>query len=308
MYSTCLFCTKSLGANEVIETLPIGRRIAFDSAQGRLWVVCRHCAKWNLVPFDTRWESIEACERVFRDTRTRYSTDNIGIARVREGLDLVRVGPALRPEFAAWRYGDQFGRRRRKNALIVAGAIVALPALFTLGIVGGTGAAMALQLPNYYLQWRLHRHVTVRIPREGELVRRPNEEMVFRVGVLGPLFTSSRLHEFSGAELQRLLPVFLARTNVWNTRRRVIADAVAIVAEQPNARELLIDAAPSVRRVSWGGKGGIGSLNATWRLAAEIACSEENERAALEGELALLERQWKEADQLARISDSLALE
>ena len=41
-------------------------------------------------------------------------TDNIGIARLREGLELVRIGPALRPEFAAWRYGDQFGRRRMR--------------------------------------------------------------------------------------------------------------------------------------------------------------------------------------------------
>ena len=97
MYSTCLFCTKDLGTNEVIETLPIGRRLAFDAAQGRLWVVCRHCAKWNLVPFDSRLESIDACERLFRDTPTRYSTDNIGLARVKEGLELVRIGPAIRP-------------------------------------------------------------------------------------------------------------------------------------------------------------------------------------------------------------------
>jgi len=42
----------------------------------------------------------------------RASTDNIGIARHPEGLELVRIGKPLRPEFAAWRYGDQFGRRK----------------------------------------------------------------------------------------------------------------------------------------------------------------------------------------------------
>jgi len=36
MYSTCLFCTHSLGANEVLEEFPVGRRIAFDAAKGRL--------------------------------------------------------------------------------------------------------------------------------------------------------------------------------------------------------------------------------------------------------------------------------
>ena len=121
VYHTCLYCTKELGANDVLETLPIGRRVAFDAAQGRLWVVCRSCEKWNLVPFDTRLETIDACERLFADTRLRFSTDNIGLARVREGLELVRVGPALRPEFAAWRYGDRFGSRRRRNLLIAAG-------------------------------------------------------------------------------------------------------------------------------------------------------------------------------------------
>jgi hypothetical protein len=105
MYSTCLHCTKSLGTNDVLETLPIGRRVAFDAAQGRLWVVCRECARWNLVPFDTRLESIDACERLYRDTPTRYATDNIGLAHTKAGLELVRIGQPLRPEFASWRMG-----------------------------------------------------------------------------------------------------------------------------------------------------------------------------------------------------------
>lgn len=40
MYSTCMFCQRSLGANEIVETFPVGRRLAFDEARGRLWVVC----------------------------------------------------------------------------------------------------------------------------------------------------------------------------------------------------------------------------------------------------------------------------
>jgi hypothetical protein len=44
-----------------------------------------------------------------------------------------------------------------------------------------------------------------------------------------------------------------------------------------------------------------------WRLAAEIALNEDNERLALAGELRVLEWQWKEADRLAKISDSLAI-
>ena len=32
MYKTCMFCQKPLGANEVMETFPVGRRLAFDEA------------------------------------------------------------------------------------------------------------------------------------------------------------------------------------------------------------------------------------------------------------------------------------
>ena len=75
MYSTCLFCTRALGSNEVIEHFPIGRRLAYDEAKGRLWVVCRHCEKWNLTPLEERWEAIEECERYYRETRLRMSSD-----------------------------------------------------------------------------------------------------------------------------------------------------------------------------------------------------------------------------------------
>lgn len=43
MYATCIHCKRSLESNEVVETFPVGRRLAFDSAKGRLWVVCRRC-------------------------------------------------------------------------------------------------------------------------------------------------------------------------------------------------------------------------------------------------------------------------
>ena len=122
MFKTCMFCNRSLGANEVVEHFPVGRRLAFDSERGRLWVVCRKCERWNLSPLDERWEAVETCERLFSETRVRVSTENVGLARHPEGLELVRIGQPMRPEFAAWRYGDQFGRRRKRAILIGAGA------------------------------------------------------------------------------------------------------------------------------------------------------------------------------------------
>src|SRR6478672_1588159 len=86
VYATCLFCNGDLGRNEAIETFPVGRRLAFDAAKGRLWVVCRKCERWNLTPIEERWEAIEDCERQFRGTKLRVSTDEIGLARLKEGL------------------------------------------------------------------------------------------------------------------------------------------------------------------------------------------------------------------------------
>ncbi|MGE5101175.1 MAG: hypothetical protein ACM3SX_14410, partial [Deltaproteobacteria bacterium] len=143
MYSTCLFCQESLGANDVIAPFPVGRRLAFDAAKGRLWVVCHHCARWNLSPLEERWEAIEDCERAFRGTLVRVSTDNIGLARMADGLELIRIGSPLRPEFAAWRYGRHFGTRRRRTHL-VAGTGIAAAAL--AGIVVGPAIAPALSL------------------------------------------------------------------------------------------------------------------------------------------------------------------
>src|SRR6267143_3726560 len=133
MYSTCLFCHTDLGANEAIEHFPVGRRLAFDASKGRLWVVCRNCERWNLTPIEERWEAIEECERSFRETKLRVSTDQIGLGRLREGLELVRIGKPLRPEFAAWRYGDQFGKRRRKNIIIGVTGLLGGLAIPTLG-------------------------------------------------------------------------------------------------------------------------------------------------------------------------------
>jgi hypothetical protein len=63
MYATCLFCDARFRANDEVEAMPLGRRLAFDAAKGRLWVVCARCQQWNLAPLDERWEAIEESER-----------------------------------------------------------------------------------------------------------------------------------------------------------------------------------------------------------------------------------------------------
>jgi|CXWL01.1.fsa_nt_gi hypothetical protein len=326
MYSTCLFCTKDLGTNDVLETLPIGRRVAFDAAEGRLWVVCRHCAKWNLVPFDSRLETIDDCERLFRSTTMRYSTDNIGLARVKEGLELVRIGEAQRPEFAGWRYGDSFGRRRRRNMIIAGGVAVAGIAVVSGGLALGVSFGMLGQLPNYYNMFVLNRRITVRVPRadgppielsdvlasKARLVRRSNNEWLIRTKVMEQSAMSRKLRktgseelEFSGAEAEQLLAGVLVRLNHWGGTQRTVREAVELVEQQGDSARVIAGAGSPIMDAS--GSKVIRSASAEWRLAAEIALNEDSERLALAGELRFLEWQWKEADRLAKISDALAV-
>lgn len=154
LYSTCIHCTADLGRNEAFEVFPVGNRLAFDPALGRLWVVCSACERWNLSPLEERWEAVEAAERRFRSSRLRTSTDNIGMARLKENVDLIRIGKPLRPEMAVWRYGDQFGRRLRKQVLLsgvaVTASAAAVAALFSLKLGMLLGSVQVFMGPAFH--------------------------------------------------------------------------------------------------------------------------------------------------------------
>ncbi|HET9066660.1 MAG TPA: hypothetical protein VFN22_12640 [Gemmatimonadales bacterium] len=323
MYSTCLHCTKDLGTNDVIETLPVGRRLAFDESKGRLWVVCRHCAKWNLVPFDTRLESIDACERIFAETRMQYSTDNIGIARHREGLELVRIGPALRPEYAAWRYGDSFGKRRRRNMLLAAGGVAAMGGLWFGGAaIGLSIGGGAIQFVNYGNILYQHKRVVIRVPRPDQapieltpmlaakaaLVPWDDAGWAIRTKVMeSKRFgkSASKVEQFiRGPEASQLLGRILGRVNHYGGSTRQVRTAVDLLEERKDIPGLLGRSGPD----DWTGKTrAIRKLPNQLRLAAEMLVNEDAERVALGGELKFLEWQWKEAERLAKIGDDLEL-
>jgi hypothetical protein len=69
----------------------------------------------------------------------------------------------------------------------------------------------------------------------------------------------------------------------------------------------------SITKRSFWGRGGIGSeprtplprLPLVDRLALEMAANEDTERRALEGELAVLESAWRQAEEIAAISDGM---
>ena len=152
MYRTCIFCSADLKANDALERFPVGRSIAFDGAKGRLWAVCPRCARWNLAPLEERWEAVEDAERLFRDTRTRVQSENVGLARLPDGTRLVRVGQALPGELAAWRYGREMRRRYLRGRVegVLIGLGNAAPLLSSLlgpgaFLLGGAAAHEEIQ-------------------------------------------------------------------------------------------------------------------------------------------------------------------
>jgi hypothetical protein len=54
-------------------------------------------------------------------------------------------------------------------------------------------------------------------------------------------------------------------------------------------------------------RGQLNTLTPRYRLALEMALHEESERRAMEGELAELERAWRDAEAVAEIADSMLL-
>lgn len=334
MYSTCLFCNGPLGTNEAIEHFPVGRRLAFDGAKGRLWVVCAKCERWNLTPLEERWEAIEECERAFGATRLRVSTDHVGLARLREGTELVRIGEPQRPEMAAWRYGDQFGRRRRKQYAMVAGGIVIVGAAALtgtmLGMVGVGAIGPTTNLFNTAKAIYNHRTL-VRVPMPGDTtipmrlaglaksrISLSHNDIVLTIPAVPQGHTpwwrfeaGSEEITVTGTDAVRAAAVLLPRMNHRGGSKADVARAVEYLELSPDPEQLFRRAAnTSVRPRPFRRKKTdptLASLPHTTRLALEMASHEDAERRALEGELHVLEAAWRDAEEVAGIADDMFL-
>jgi hypothetical protein len=335
MYRTCLFCSSDLGHNEAVEHFPVGRRLAFDAAKGRLWVVCRKCERWNLTPIEERWEAIEECERAFRGTKLRVSTDQIGLAKLREGLELVRIGDPQRPEMAAWRYGDQFGRRRRRQYLIAGGVLVVASTVViagpVLGIVGaGAFSPMTNLISTGANLYRANKKISVPGP-DGRILRTRladvdrvkidllGDEMALHVPVVWGKKSPWRFGAeretvtLTGEDAVRAAGALLPQVNSRGGSAEQVQRAVGIVEEAGSPAALFSRAARDLRDRSasgWGDPRRRSSLKRVpiaTRLALEMATHEESERRALEGELYLLEEAWKQAEEVAAIADDMFL-
>ena len=338
MYRNCIFCSAEFGTNDVLESFPVGQRLAFDAWRGRLWAVCPRCARWNLSPIEERWEAVEAAEKLFRDARMRVQSENVGMARLPDGTRLIRVGQAVPGELAAWRYGTQL-LQRRKRYLIATGASVAA----VVGLYGGISAVSGGFLGFIGVSQWFQRHRAQKIVHRvskledpdgrGLIIRRwhidgmslhpTSAERILEVQVRDAhrekpderrrgLFSSRPVESgsgdiiaLSGEPARALLSRAMIYVNKAGASRRSLEEANRILVDAGSATILLRDAASGGAALGKKAGDDLGVLEGPGALAFEMALNEESERRALEGELAALEAAWREAEEIAAIADAL---
>jgi hypothetical protein len=333
MYTTCMFCNQPLGENQIVEHFPVGRRLAFDSQKGRLWVVCRKCERWNLSPIEERWEAIEDCERLFYGTRTRVSSENIGLARHAEGTELVRIGVPMRPEFAAWRYGDQFGRRRKKAILVGVGTGAVIGTIAIAGVVTGVLSGALVGQSGNFVNIIRNSRTLVRIREEDGKILKLKAPHLEKARILSAgeddewvieINKGNLNRRWEGAEALQIANRIIPSINRGGAGKATVQDAVREIEAAGHPMEFLKMASIEANGDGgnlWTRAEGDGSWRAIkekhiglvhklprhTKLALEMALHEEQERRALQGELKSLEAVWKQAEEIAAISDSLLL-
>ncbi|HKY99512.1 MAG TPA: hypothetical protein VJL35_16790 [Gemmatimonadaceae bacterium] len=316
LYSTCIFCNSNLGRNEAIEHFPVGRRLAFDSSKGRLWAVCGKCGRWNLTPLEERWEAIEECEKEFRGTILRSSTDQIGLARIKEGTDLIRIGQPLRPEFAAWRYGRYLAHRRKMMY-----AAIGVTAAATVGVSLAAGTMIGAAVPTYSVLFRFLTRThgvgkarkKIRQIASEHLAQNVRDDQKVYVRVISSTYEphwalslslDGRHKNYHGSEALHLAHLIAPALNEHGAGAGSVKEAVQEIEDAGSPERYFL------RARDFGSKPGyrysdIRGFPAHLRLAFEMAAHEESERVAMEGELAQLEADWREAEEVASIADNM---
>ena len=309
MFKTCAFCNTPLDGDGGPSGLGVGRRVAFDEWKGRLWVVCRRCSRWNLTPMDDRLERIETLARAAAQGKMLAATDQVALIRW-QSYDLVRVGKPPRVELATWRYGERLRARARDRAKVV---VPLTAAALGLGIAANVALGGSLGI----FVWNLHslgdwayvrligsRKVRLLEPpvcaRCGSLMELRAKHLQFARVVseahtdAAVLVSCPACHAegtlLTGSDAAAALRQGLTFLNATRAGRRRAHEAALVVDQMGGADHLIRDVAR--RELT------LRSLRPERRLALEMAVDEREE-------VRELERQWREAEEIAEIADGL---
>jgi len=309
MYRTCAFCNGKLDGDGGPTGLGVGRRLAFDEWKGRLWVICPRCSRWNLAPLDDRLDQIAALERAASEGRVAAATDQVTLIRW-QGYDLVRVGKPRRLELATWRYGERLRARRREQLkFFVPMAVAALGLAVAVNVAaGGSVGVFVWNTPRLvkriYVEMVGRRKVAL---VEPPICERCGSVMLLRARHLeGARVTTTARDDMAlllrcpscgaegtmltGSDAQFALRRGLTYLNLARGGRQRAEDAARLVEGSGGPYQLIHDVAR--RELT------LRSLAPDRRLALEMAV---DERAEVEE----LERQWKDAEEIAEIADGM---
>jgi hypothetical protein len=264
---------------------------------------------------------VEAAERLFERAPVGASTENVALGRLADGTEMLRIGRVNRPEMAAWRYGDRLlGRwkRHRRQFWMCVGGGAALGAIPMVGRLSLWTAGAAWGVVGLILERR-----ALMRTRDGELVRRGDASKALFLPaetlegwrLLLPRGRRDSL-ELSGREALRALRGMLPRLNPRGGSPEQIRNSVDEIERLESPARVLREVAGELEQIEnmtrwfgWPGArpGRISTAHPVIQLALEMVVNEETERRALGGELSLLEREWREAEELAVIADDLLL-
>ncbi len=278
---------------------------------------------------------------MFGATRLRVATDNIGLAQPRWGLELVRIGAALLPEIAAWRYGSKLLSRVQTVAGYAKSLGVNRKTVMRLRTIPRRHEVLA----RVGDRSRGGGGITVRYAHlaEAELLR-PDRDGAWRLRVRH----DHGLAVLEGVDAMKAARTLLTALNDGTAPESLVRAAVAKLDDAGNAQSYFGRIGALALSTSWGrlpvlgrlgsenvapaadrslaerlivrlttrsfwSRGGTGSEERTFlhwipdvdRLALEMAANEDVERKALAGELTHLEEAWREAEEIAAIADHL---
>jgi hypothetical protein len=318
LYRHCLFCGEAFPPNALFGHVPPGSRLTYDPARGRLWSVCARCERWNLLPFEDRYDAIETLERVVTDRAEHLaSTENVSL-HLYEQLAIIRIGRAPLVERAWWRYGRELTERdARLRRPIVRASSAVLGMLATAGERfgiwkaddGGPSAAIdllrwqrfgseawsgrsrcpychsVLRSLRFDVGWWLHPRV-----EEGELV----------VGVpctrCDP-WTPRNVFDVTGDDAILVLRRVLAYQHLAGADERRVREATRLIERAGTSAGLVAELST--------GHTSLWRLGPTRGLALEIALNAVAERRQLTAQLLGIEARWRAENELADIVDDV---
>lgn len=318
IFDKCLVCSREFPANDSLEHMTRGRRVAYDPTRGRLWAICDGCRRWSLVPLESRWEALEELEKLTADEgRLLASTDNVGLLRARN-LEVVRVGRARLPEESWWRYGRELHRRRERTRRLAATASVGGAVAFAGSLAAGgvsmfaawfffnkgqavVSAARWLRFGSTAWQGRGEcaacGEVHGKYPFSGRsrlVWSADGEAQAMKVKVPCPYCWGPWV-DVRGQESVAMLRRVLAYHHFSGASERRIRGATKLVEAVGGAERLPSRILPRGKTVYGMGR--------TGAVALEIALHEEQEKRLLQMEVAELEDRWRREEELAEIID-----